>query len=161
MPVRVMRLKNPFPTGQVAPMRIPLAFEAHAEDGALTILDSNSLLSACSRLAGGKTTHTSQLMEATAYNALGAMKAHYRGIRYKTRLSKLNATDADRIVLWDSTSSNIMTHHDSIPSVRVFLRVDPPPGGTAEAELHTMCTFPIPAGDTLDADMHYALKDDI
>ena len=99
MPVRVMRLKNTFPIGQVAPMKMPLAFKAHAEDGALTILDSNSLLYACSMLAGGETTHTAQLMEVTVYSALGTMKAHYRGIGYKTKLSKLNAAETDRIVL--------------------------------------------------------------
>ena len=44
--------------------------------------------------------------------------------------------------------------------MRVFLRAEPPPGGAAEAELHTMGTFPISAGDTLDAYMHDALQDD-
>ena len=95
------------------------------------------------------------------YNALGTMKTHQRGIGYRTRLSKLNAAGTDRIVLWDSTSNNIMSHHDSISSVRVYLQVEPTPGGTTEPKMHTMDTFPISAGDTLDATMHDALKDGI
>ena len=109
--VRVMRLKNTFAHGQVAPMHMPLAFQAHAEDGALTIRDSESLLRACSWLAGGDTTHSAQLMEVTVYNSRGHMRTHHRGICYNTRISELNARETDRIVLWDSTTSNIMSHN--------------------------------------------------
>ena len=80
-------------------MNMPPAYRAHAEDGALAITDSNSLLTACSRLAGGETTYTSQLMEVTVYDYHGVMKTHQRGINYRTRLSTLNAAETDRIVL--------------------------------------------------------------
>jgi hypothetical protein len=88
------------------------------------------------------------------------MKTHHRGNCYITRLSKLNANETDRIVLWDSTTSNIMSH-GPVVSVKVSQRMDAPPGGTTEATMHTMGTFPLPAGDTFDAYMHNALHDDI
>ena len=161
--VHVMRLKSTFPEGQVAPMNIPLAFRAHAEDGALTITDSNSLLIACSRLAGGETPRTGQLMEVTVCDTHhdGAMKTRHRGINYKTRLSVLNAIETDRIVLWDSTSNNIMSRKEDTPSIRVLLHVDPPPeaGNTVAPDKYTIGTFPLPFGDVLDADMHTALQD--
>jgi hypothetical protein len=155
-----MRLNNTFTDGQVAPIEIPLAFQAHAEDGALTIPDSESLLRACSWLAGGDTTHPAQLMEVTVYNSRGYMKTHHRGICYRTKLRTLNANKTDRIVLWDSTTSSIMSH-GPVVSARVSLRVDAPPGGTAEPTMHTMGTFPLPVGCTLDAHMHNELHDGI
>ena len=159
MTLRVMRLKNTFPDGHVAPMNIPLAFRTHSNDGALAIADSNSLLTACSRLAGGGTTYAAELMEVTVYDAHGAMKTHHRGINYKTRLNKLNASETDRIVLWDSASSNIMSCKQDVLSARVLLHVDPPPEDATEPNRYVLGTFPMPPGDTLDADMHTALRD--
>ena len=95
-------------------------------------------------------------MEVTVYNERGNIKTHHRGIYYQTRLNKLNASETDRIVLWDSTTSNIMSH-GQVPSVRVSLRVDPPPGSTTGATMHTMGTFPVPTGNTFDAQMYAAL----
>ena len=143
-------------------MRIPLAFRAHSNDGALEIADSNSLLTACSRLAGGETTYAGELMEVIVYDAHGAMKTHHRGISYRTRLHKLGASETDRIVLWDSASSNIMSCKRDVLSASVFLHVDPPPGDVpVEPNKYVLGTFPMPHGHTLDADMHTALRDSI
>ena len=100
-------------------------------------------------------------MEVIVYSVHGAMKARYRGINYKTRLSKLNAAETDRVVLWDSASSNIMSRKEDIPSAGVYLHVDPPPESAATAEKYTIGTSPLPFGYTLSADMHATLQDGI
>lgn len=100
--VRVMRLKNTFPEGQVAPMQMPLAFKTHANDAAITIQPTEPLQVACKRLAGSEAScYPSGKMEVTVYNKYGTMRTHYRDVSSTARLQVFEALSDDRIVIWD------------------------------------------------------------